>query len=93
MEYLIIEDLFDFVFFNAIANNWRWWQQVTFPMFGDQVILEGTQESDGEDGVDFTEGCRKLEPIGTVIDHPIDNIGTEPFIVKFLHQPSSPDVF
>ena len=41
-EYPTVEDLFNFVFFNAVVNNrgWRWW--VTFLTFGDQVALEGT---------------------------------------------------
>ena len=41
-EYLTVEDLFDFVFFNAVANNWGWLWWVTFLMFGNQVTLEGT---------------------------------------------------
>ena len=41
-EYPTVEDLFDFVFFNAVANNWGWLRWVTFLMFGDQVTLEGT---------------------------------------------------
>ena len=42
MEYLAVEDLFDFVLFDAIVNNqgWQWW--VAFPTFGDRVTLEGT---------------------------------------------------
>ena len=29
-EYPTVEDLFDFVFFNAVTNNWGWRQWVTF---------------------------------------------------------------
>ena len=42
--------------------------------------------------MDFTKECGKLEPIGTARDHPFDNIGTKPFIAKFLCRMSSPDV-
>ena len=34
-EYLTVEDLFDFVFFNAVTNNWGWWRWVMFLTFGD----------------------------------------------------------
>ena len=35
VEYPTVKDLFDFVFFNAVANNrgWQWW--VTFLTFSD----------------------------------------------------------
>ena len=33
-EYPAVEDLFNFVLFNAIMNNWGWWQWVVFLMFG-----------------------------------------------------------
>ena len=42
VEYATVEDFFDFVFFNAIMNNWRWQWQVTFLTLGDWVTLEGT---------------------------------------------------
>ena len=42
VEYLTVEDLFDFIFFNAIANNWGWQWGVTFLTFGDRVAIEGT---------------------------------------------------
>ena len=42
MEYLTVEDLFNFIFFNAIANNRGRRQGVTFLTFGDQVALKGT---------------------------------------------------
>ena len=35
MEYLAVEDLLDFVLFDAIANNWGWWWWVAFLTFGD----------------------------------------------------------
>ena len=34
-KYPTVEDLFDFVFFNAVANNRGWRQWVTFLMFSD----------------------------------------------------------
>ena len=40
----------------------------------------------------FTEGCREFELISTARDHPFDNIGTEPLVVKFLRRTGSPDV-
>ena len=39
----------------------------------------------------FTEGCREFELISTVRDHLFDDIGTKPFVVKFLHRTGSPD--
>ena len=42
--------------------------------------------------VDLTEGHGELEPIGIVRDRLFDNIGAEPFVIKFLHQTDSPDV-
>ena len=40
----------------------------------------------------FTEGCKEFEPISTVRDHPFDDVGTEAFVIKFLHQTGIPDV-
>ena len=42
MEYLTVENLFDFVFFNAVVNNRGQRQWVTFLTFGDRVTLKGT---------------------------------------------------
>jgi len=42
--------------------------------------------------VDFTKGRRKFEPIGTARDHPFDDIGAKPLIVKFLCQVNCFDV-
>ena len=50
------------------------------------------QESDWEDGVDFTKGHGELELISTARDHSFDNIGTKPPVIEFLHQTDSPDV-
>ena len=60
-------------------NNWRRWWQVAFLTFSDWVTLEGTQESNQEDRVDFTEGCGEFEPIGTARDHLFNDIGAEPW--------------
>ena len=46
VEYPAVKDLFNFVFFDAITNDRRWWWWVIFLMVGDQVTLEGMQESD-----------------------------------------------
>ena len=40
----------------------------------------------------FTKGCREFELISTARDHPFDDVGTEPLVVKFLCQMGSPDV-
>ena len=42
--------------------------------------------------MDFTEGHGKLEPIGTARDHPLDDVGAKPLIVKFLCRVGSSDV-
>ena len=42
VEYPTVKDLFNFVFFDAIVNNWGWRWWVAFLMFGDRVALEGT---------------------------------------------------
>ena len=41
MEYPAVEDLFDFVPFDAVANDQGWQQWVAFLMFGDRVTLKG----------------------------------------------------
>ena len=46
MEYLTVKDIFDFIFFDAIVNDWRWWQWVAFLTFGNWVTLKGMWESD-----------------------------------------------
>ena len=45
-EYPTLEDLFNFIFFDAIMNDERWRQQVTSLMFGDWVTFKGMQECD-----------------------------------------------
>ena len=40
-EYPTVEDLFDFIFFNAVTNNRERRRWVTFLTFGDRVALEG----------------------------------------------------
>ena len=34
-EYPAVEDIFNFILFNAVVNNWGWWQWLVFLMFGD----------------------------------------------------------
>ena len=65
---------------------------MAFLTFGDRVTLEGMEESDQEDGVGFTKGCREFELISTARDYPFDNIGTEPLVIEFLHWAGSPDI-
>ena len=40
----------------------------------------------------FTEGCREFELISTARDHPFDDVGTEPLVIKFLRRMGSPDI-
>ena len=42
--------------------------------------------------MNFTKGHRKFELIGTVRDHPFDDVGAEPLIVQFLHWENCFDV-
>ena len=41
-----IENLFDFILFNAIADDWRWWWWMAFLALSNWVSFEGSQESD-----------------------------------------------
>ena len=42
MEHVTVEDFFNFIFFNTIMNDQRWWQWVMFLMLSDWVTLKGT---------------------------------------------------
>ena len=35
VEYPAVEDLLNFVLFDAVMNDWGWWRWVVFLMFGD----------------------------------------------------------
>ena len=42
--------------------------------------------------MDVTKRHGEFELISTARDHPFNNVGTEPFVIKFLCRMDSPDV-
>ena len=42
--------------------------------------------------MDVTKGRGEFEPISAARDYPLDDVGTEPLVIKFLRRTDSPDV-